>query len=245
MPNSPTPNTQPGGSRYWDQPAPGRRFTRMTPPPAPAPEAAPPRQAAPDEVTRPIQPVGRAEAEPAPAPERPARPIRPLAATQPVEAPKPEARPAFPRNQRRGGQAGPPPAPKAAEAAQAPPPLPPRQIDPALLRQLEDEWREQALQAQAGKHCGNCRYFRPAEGGERGACGCQFAQSYRQPVASGQLGCLGPLGSWWAANDEGWQQKVEPKRPRRATPLLDALERELAERARAAQSGTERRRNAR
>jgi hypothetical protein len=126
----------------------------------------------------------------------------------------------------------------------------PRPVDQALLRQLEAEWREQALQTQAGRRCGTCRYFRSPSGvpdgagggGASGVCGCQVAGTYHQPVTTQELGCLNALGSWWAASDEGWLQKAESRRPRRATPLLDALEREMAERA---ELVPERRRSAR
>jgi len=96
-----------------------------------------------------------------------------------------------------------------------------------LVQQLEDEWREAMLAAHPGQRCGTCRYYRTGEG-SRGACACQFAPTYRQPVPARELPCLNQLGAWWAASDEGWLEKTEARRPRRATPLLDALEREAA-----------------
>lgn len=245
-----TPAT--GGARYWDEPATSSRFNRMRPAPSePAAERPAPARA--------VQQVGRERS--SPPPERPTRTIRPLAPEPTSEGAPRENRPAFPRTgvapaeavreerpqsprggrpaeqaagaERtqfpRPGRSQPPPAP-----GPAPEMLPPRQVDEALLRRLEADWRQQELQAHPGQRCGTCRYFRPGEGGERGACGCQFAGTYRQTVATQDLGCLGPLGTWWAATDDGWLQKTEPRRPRRATPLLDTLERELSERERAA-----------
>jgi hypothetical protein len=119
-----------------------------------------------------------------------------------------------------------------------------RHIDESLLRQLEVDWRTQALAAHAGQRCGTCRYFQAVDSGERGTCNCAFAGSYRRNVDAQELDCLGALGTWWAATDEGWLQRAENRRPRRATPLLDALLREY-EATEAAEQSQERRRSAR
>jgi len=231
VPANAAPATGPSEPRYWDQPPPTGRFIRMRPPAEDAPPAG--ERAEPG---REIRQVGRLrpEAPPPPNPERPARMIRPLGEAQQAENPPGAAQP---------GAAGRQPRPQPAGVAM--PELPPRQADQTLVRELEREWREQKLVAQAGKRCGTCRYYQATDGG-RGACGCQFAPVYRQPLPPQELGCLNPLGSWWAAGDEGWLEKTEPRRPRRATPLLDALERELSEIAALAAAGAlERRRQAR
>jgi len=126
-----------------------------------------------------------------------------------------------------------------------PPPQPevaPRQIDDALLRQLETDWRSRALEAHSGQRCGSCRFFQSADGG-KGSCGCAFTAVYRRPVEPQELGCLNALGTWWAASDEGWLERTE-RRPRRATPLLDALLRDHEAEESVRASG-ERRRSAR
>ncbi|HEX5506627.1 MAG TPA: hypothetical protein VFW96_28685, partial [Thermomicrobiales bacterium] len=64
---------------------------------------------------------------------------------------------------------------------------------------------------------------------------------YRQTLPAQELGCLTALGAWWIETDDGWLEKTEARRPRRATPLLDALERELTEQV----ATTERRRSVR
>jgi hypothetical protein len=120
--------------------------------------------------------------------------------------------------------------PKAAEVQQtiAAPPAPveraPRQIDESLLRQLEQGWQAQQLEAHAGRRCGTCRFFQPTEMG-RGTCACPFAPVHRRQTVVEGLPCATALGTWWAAPDEGWLERTE-RRPRRATPLLDALLRE-------------------
>jgi len=132
-----------------------------------------------------------------------------------------------------------PPKPVAAhQAIVTPPPTPtapaPRQIDESLLRRLENDWQAQQQEAYAGQRCGTCRFFQPAEMG-RGACNCPFAPVHRQQTEAEGLPCATALGVWWAAPDEGWLERTE-RRPRRATPLLDALlrEREAMEPLRAA-----------
>jgi len=77
-----------------------------------------------------------------------------------------------------------------------------------------------------GQRCGTSRYYQAGDGGERGTCNCAFAGTYRRDVEAQDLGCLSALGTWWAATDDGWLQRVDHRRPRRATPLLDALIRE-------------------
>ncbi len=121
------------------------------------------------------------------------------------------------------------------------PEVAPREIDEALLRQLETNWRTRELAAHVGQRCGNCRFFRPTEGGQ-GSCGCSFSNAYEQPTGPQELSCLDGLGTWWAATDEGWLERTE-RRPRRATPLLDSLLREREEEL--ARSMPERRRSAR
>lgn len=100
----------------------------------------------------------------------------------------------------------------------------PRQIDESLLRQLENDWQAQQLAAHAGQRCGTCRFFQSTEMG-RGLCNCPFAPVHRQQTEAEGLPCATALGVWWAAPDEGWLERAE-RRPRRATPLLDAFLRE-------------------
>lgn len=126
----------------------------------------------------------------------------------------------------------------------APTPVPevaPREIDEALLRQLETNWRTHELATHVGQRCGNCRFFRPSESGQ-GSCGCSFSSAYEQQTGPQDLSCLEGLGTWWAATDDGWLERTE-RRPRRATPLLDSLLREREEEL--ARSMPERRRSAR
>lgn len=229
-PDPPAPPTMPPRDepRYWDQPGTGTRFTRFRPTTA---ETEPYRP----EPAREARQVGRARPEPPPLveePSRPARTIRTLGQRQ-AESPGQGAPASREGRPVRADQ------PRA--AAEAPVELPPRQVDPALLRQLEVEWREQTSAAYVGQRCGTCRYFRSGEQG-RGVCEAPFAPTYRQPVKAPELACFSALGAWWAATDEGWLEKTEPRRPKRATPLLDALERELAPRVAAP---AERRRHAR
>jgi len=100
----------------------------------------------------------------------------------------------------------------------------PRQIDESLLRQLENDWQAQQREAHTGQRCGTCRFFQSAEMG-RGSCTSPFAPVYHQQTEAEGLPCATALGVWWAAPDEGWLERTE-RRPRRATPLLDALLRE-------------------
>lgn len=245
-PSAPRPTAPAAEPRYWDETSPGARFTRMRPveEPALASEPAPPtsRRAIPtapprdaEQPARAVRQVGRPRPEPplaAPAAEeRPTRTIRSRTPVEPVEAPATEERLA--RTERS----------LPVVESPAPSEAPPRQADPSLVRQLESEWREQMLAAAQGRRCGSCRYYRGGESG-RGACHCQFAPTYRQAVPANDLSCLNPLGSWWGPTDEGWLEKTEQRRPRRATPLLDALERELAEQV-ALANVNERRRNVR
>ena len=114
------------------------------------------------------------------------------------------------------------------QAIVAPPAAPheptPRQIDESLLRQLENDWRVEQRAAHSDQSCDTCRFFQAAELG-RGACNCPFAPVYHQQTEGAALPCATALGVWWAAPDEGWLERTE-RRPRRATPLLDALLRE-------------------
>jgi hypothetical protein len=102
------------------------------------------------------------------------------------------------------------------------PAMPPRQIDPQLVKQLQQDWRERALAAHNSQRCGTCRFFQATEAAERGSCSCPMAASYRQAMGRQDLGCLSSFGTWWAADDTGWLQKTELS-PRRPTPLLDQL----------------------
>ncbi|MGN6561532.1 MAG: hypothetical protein ACTHMU_02625, partial [Thermomicrobiales bacterium] len=232
---APTTPTR-GASRYWDQPVPGPRFSRLRPEPAEPAAEQPPLAA-----TQPVAPPRGPSELPAEPPRRTIRSLgtTPAAETQPVVPPPPPAEESRPVMQR---------LPRTEPAVVAPPPAPPevapRQVDETLLQQLAAEWRSQALEALAGQHCGSCRYFQTSDG-QHGSCACQFTPCYRQPVGGGELGCLTGLGTWWAPTDEGWLQRAEPRRPRRATPLLDALEREVALAEQAASRGRERRRNVR
>jgi hypothetical protein len=203
---------------------------------AESPRAAQPLQA-PQATQQPaVQQVGRQRAEAAAEPTgppagQPGRAIRPLGKPRGSERPAPDGRDASAER-----------APQRVEqpvAAPARSEAPQRQVDQQLMQQLEDEWREAMLAAHPGQRCGTCRYYRTGEGG-RGACACQFAPTYRQPVPARELPCLNQLGAWWAASDEGWLEKTEARRPRRATPLLDALERELTAQG-AAEAGYPRR----
>lgn len=154
--------------------------------------------------------------------------IEPVLSAPPIEAPRIE----------------PPRVPVEKRPVAAPPPVPevaPREIDEALLRQLETNWRTQELAAHVGQRCGNCRFFRPTPGGQ-GSCGCSFSNAYEQQTGPQDLSCLDGIGTWWAATDEGWLERTE-RRPRRATPLLDSLLREREEEL--ARSMPERRRSAR
>jgi hypothetical protein len=232
---APTPTPVRSESRYWDQPVPGPRFSRLRPEPA-EPAAEPPPLA----VTQPVPRPHEVDDAPTAPPRRTIRPLgaTPMAETQPV-APPPaveEPRPAMQRLPR--------PQPAAPALPLAPPEVAPRHVDDVLLEQLAVEWRTQTLGTLAGQCCGTCRYFQTNDG-QRGTCACQFTQCHRQPVGAPDLGCLSGLGAWWAPTDEGWLQRAEPRRPRRATPLLDALEREVMLAEQASSRGRERRRNVR
>lgn len=203
------------GSRkpYWHERATNSPYQRMSLPTR--------------EVERPVSPVGRQRPEtPAISRTTPGRRIRTLDEVKnglplvepPAPSPLDDSQPT--RAQMSAPIAPQPIAPPAPEVA-------PRQIDEALLRQLETNWRTQALAAHTGQRCGNCRFFRPTEGG-RGSCGCSFSNAYGRPVEPQGLDCLDGLGTWWSAADDGWLERTE-RRPRRATPLLDALLREREE----------------
>lgn len=211
--------------RYWHDAPQGGRYTRMELPPV-------------REGQRTVSSIGRQRPEPPPAASQdPKRGIRSLDEAKQVAPPPVEAPVEAPRMPR------PLPVAEAQAAPSAPPPpeVAPRQIDEALLRQLETNWRSRELEAHSGQRCGNCRFFRPADGGQ-GSCGCSFSRVYGQPIGPQGLSCLDGLGTWWAATDEGWLERTE-RRPRRATPLLDALLREREEEL--ARSMPERRRSAR
>lgn len=197
--------------RYWHDAPQGGRYTRMELPPV-------------REGQRTVNAIGRQRPEPPPPTSQdPKRGIRSLDEAKHVAPPPAEASAEVSRMQR------PLPVAEARATPSAPPPpeIAPRQIDEALLRQLETNWRTQELESHAGQRCGNCRFFRPADGGQ-GSCGCSFSRVYGQPIGPQGLSCLDGLGAWWAATDEGWLERTE-RRPRRATPLLDALLREREE----------------
>jgi plasmid stabilization system protein ParE len=225
-----------GNARYWDEPGPGERFTRMIRP-EPA-EAPPPRPMSPPATVQSVPTVGRSRAEQSLPVDPPTtgRTIRPLGAAPPAE---PESAPtqSAPRLQR------PAVATELRPTEPALPVLPPRQIDEQLLQQLRQDWRERALAAHAGKRCGTCRYFQAAEGAGQGSCGCQLAASYRQVQGRQDLGCVNSFGTWWAANDDGWLQKADLGQ-RQPTPLVDQLLREWGI-PDAPPAATERRREAR
>jgi hypothetical protein len=218
--------------RYWNDAQPGGRYKRME-----LPSVRESEQRA--EQQRHVQPIERPLPPSAPT-ERvgPQRGIRTLeeaknglsaAMSMPAVEP-PRVEPPRPVVEKRA-VAAPPPVPEVA----------PREIDEALLRQLETNWRTQELSAHVGQRCGNCRFFRPRDGGN-GSCGCSFSNAYEQQTGPQDLSCLDGIGTWWAATDEGWLERTE-RRPRRATPLLDALLREREEEL--ARSMPERRRSAR
>jgi hypothetical protein len=196
---------------YWHERLNNSPYQRMSLPPR--------------EPQRPVNPVGR------PRPETPAMPrttpgrrIRTLDEVKNglpmIESPAPPVEEQQPTRAQMSAPITPPPAAPVPEVA-------PRQIDEALLRQLETNWRTQALAAHTGQRCGNCRFFRPTDGGQ-GSCGCSFSNAYSRPVEPQGLECLDGLGTWWSAADDGWLERTE-RRPRRATPLLDALLREREE----------------
>lgn len=201
--------------RYWHEVPSTGQYTRMELPPVQGGEQ---RQPDPIGRQRPEPPV-----EPRPTSGRRIRTIEEvkngLPATLPSEPPVAQPPRITPPRPAATSQPGPavPPVPEVA----------PRQIDEALLRQLEANWRTQELAAHTGQRCGNCRFFRPTEGGE-GNCGCSFSNVYGRPIEPQGLSCLDGLGTWWAAADDGWLERTE-RRPRRATPLLDALLREREE----------------
>lgn len=212
-------------ARYWDEPGVNGRFLRMR---QEAPETTvprpDPRQAA--TVQTPVQAVGRPRAEELPLPtEQPAgRTIRPLRSRgssdlsesdtvpTPTQSPTRIPRPASAVTEVRA------PEPQV-------PAMPPRQIDPQLVRQLQQDWREQALAAHSGQRCGTCRFFLVTGQSERGSCGCPLADCNRQAMGRQDLGCLTTFGTWWAADDAGWLQKADFG-ARQQTPLVDDLLRE-------------------
>lgn len=207
-----TPGKEPRQAPYWDQPGVLKGFGRFRSDTAPA--AAPDRTRA----GQPVRTVGRqTPVEPKSTSNRPIKPLGgSLLNTSTVEEAReiaPPVRPATPVEVQQPIAAPPPPAEPA-----------PRQIDESLLRQLEHDWQAQQLEAHAGQRCGTCRFFQPTELG-RGTCNCPFAPVHRQQTESEGLPCATALGVWWATPDEGWLERAE-RRPRRATPLLDALMRE-------------------
>jgi len=231
-------NTVTSEPRYWDHPA-NDRFEKM-------------REMREESQTarldqHGVKSIGRTRAEsPSLAPEaQPGRTIRHLPSNGASAPPVTDAAPVRSDQIRARAEAGMPrPAPQPPVAASVAPPrdIPPRQIDEALLRQLEDDWRATALEAHAGRRCSGCRFFQSSDG-VRGSCGCTLAPVHRRPVESQDLGCLSTLGTWWSATDDGWLERAE-RRPRRATPLLDSLLRER-EAEEVASAGGEQRRSAR
>ncbi|HEY8599749.1 MAG TPA: hypothetical protein VIL85_15025 [Thermomicrobiales bacterium] len=223
-------------TRYWHEPSPSGRYQRMDLPPVPEGEL--PLESRVEQ--RHVQSIARPQPQPPVSTERSGgrrgirtleeakHGIEPALSAPPVEAPPIEP-PRIPIEKRPVVTA--PPVPEVA----------PREIDEALLRQLETNWRTQELAAHVGQRCGNCRFFRPTPGGQ-GTCGCSFSNAYEQQTGPQDLSCLDGIGTWWAATDEGWLERTE-RRPRRATPLLDSLLREREEEL--ARSMPERRRSAR
>lgn len=198
--------------RYWDAPSTGSRFVRMrptSPTPPTSIQELPRAEQAPD-----VRQVGRSRP-PAGENERPERTIRALDRT----TEKPIRRQPV-------GEAREKPADSLEAPFEAPLPPPRRQADPALVQRLATEWREQAVQARGGHRCGTCRYFRGGDGA-RGQCDAVGAPTYRQVVPAQDIACLSPLGAWWIAGDAGWLEKTLMPRPGRATPLLDALDRDV------------------
>jgi len=224
LPQQITPVKEPRQAPYWDQPGVLKGFGRFRSDTALA--------AAPDRTRdgQPVRKVGRqTPGEPKPTSTRAIKPLGgSLLNTSAVEEAReiaPPTRPATPVEVQQTIIAPPPPPP--ADPA-------PRQIDESLLRQLENGWQAQQLEVHTGQRCGTCRFFQPTELG-RGSCNCPFAPVHRQQTESEGLPCATALGVWWATPDEGWLERAE-RRPRRATPLLDALlrEREAMEPLRAA-----------
>lgn len=207
------PVTPPSPARYWDQPGTGKGFD-----PIRQERVASEHRPQGREESRPVQ-VGRQAVGQGGKPV-PHRTIRPLGAPAISETMPGETREVS------SPLVQPAPVTEARLPISAPPPVEPisRQIDEALLRQLEADWLAQQLEAHAGQRCGTCRFFQAAETG-RGACNCSFAPVYRRQTNAEGLGCLSALGTWWSAPDEGWLERTE-RRPRRATPLLDTLLRE-------------------
>ena len=222
-PASTPPAVEPGATLnapYWDAPGVNNRFARMR---QDTPELPPSVHEAPT-LESPVLGGGRIRSE-APPPSEPApvgRTIRSLSPrggnvpSDPDEVPNvASTAPArIPRT----------PLPVAETRPTEPklPVMPPRQIDPQLVKQLQQDWRERALAAHSGQRCGTCRFFQATESAERGSCSCPLADSYRQAMGRQDLGCLNSFGTWWAADDSGWLQKTELS-PRRPTPLLDQL----------------------
>ncbi len=212
---TPADDPEKKSTRYWDAPSTATPYRRIDPP-------------APRDNQRPVNEVGRPRAEaPAASSERMQRSIRTMAESRRAALPTrtaPEPPAAEPTT-----QPTPPTASAVTEPITPPAPVvvPPREIDEALLRQLETNWRTSELTARPEQRCGTCRYFRPTAG-TQGTCGCTFTQVAGRPVEPGELACLSGLGTWWAAADNGWLESTE-RRPRRATPLLDALQREYEE----------------
>lgn len=197
-----------GESRYWDEPTSGSRFVRMRP--ASGAQSEVPRGGTPPEV----QQVGRGRPGPA-RPDTSGRTIRSLdRSSEKFNVPLAAEETRYTPNG----------APE--KLAELPVHAPRRQADPVAVRQLAAEWREQVVQAHAGQQCGTCRYFRGGDGQE-GQCEASGAPTYRQVVSSRDLACLSSLGAWWVASDAGWLEKTHMPRPGRATPLLDALERDF------------------
>lgn len=195
---------------YWDAPNAGRGYVRMRPASPTNIHESPRAEQAPA-----VRQVGRTRP-PSGDGERLERTIRPLdRSAERLTRPQP------------AGEAREKPGDRIELPLEAPLPLPRRQADPALVQRLAAEWREQAVQARAGHRCGTCRYFRGGEGSQ-GQCDAMGAPTYRQIVPAQELACLSALGAWWVAGDSGWLEKTHMPRPGRSTPLLDALDRDVA-----------------
>jgi hypothetical protein len=169
----------------------------------------------------------------------PGAPDSPYAST--VEFPIPQAapeRPAYEQATNAPWAAQQSPTPYAATPSTAQPPgyVPPRPEYPAPApaagagrSSLDLEWEAQERQRQRGKRCANCRHFQIAESGDRGWCRNRFAFPTPQLVGPNDLACLTGIGTWWAANDQGWLAKAGLPAQAGPTPLADALHEEMQE----------------
>lgn len=73
------------------------------------------------------------------------------------------------------------------------------------------------------RECRTCRYFRPAEGGERGWCTNDWAFSHRRMVNADDLPCESSIGCWWLPSDDVWLPEDDLTALTQPTPLIDRL----------------------